>query len=138
MGEYECDLAMLLKRGADLAWNGKLGMLTIKGIGGHHRVHASEMFTDEDCGLILETKDFPSLLLYQDSKATPVADIMARQNHIFTIAAKADVEEERDWRLSVFESGKYVLAFDGAALLLLELARRRSRNPSDVHKPTLD
>ncbi len=29
-----------------------------------------------------------------------------------------------DWRLPVFEAGPYLLAFDGAALLLLELWRR--------------
>jgi hypothetical protein len=30
----------------------------------------------------------------------------------------------KNWRLPVFEGGPYLLAFDGAALLLLELSRR--------------
>jgi hypothetical protein len=34
------------------------------------------------------------------------------------------VESELVWRLPVFEGGKYLIAFDGAALLLLELSRR--------------
>jgi CRISPR-associated endonuclease/helicase Cas3 len=127
MGDYEADLATLLKRGVGLSWNEKLGMLTIKGIGKYQSVHASEIFSDEDCGLILETKDFPNLLLYQDGKPTPVSDLMGRDNHIFTIALKADVHGEIDWRTPAFESGKYLIAFDGAALFLLELYRRNRR-----------
>jgi hypothetical protein len=140
MGEYEADLATLLKRGVGLRWNEKLGILTIKGFGKYRRVHASEIFGDEDCGVILETKDFlgsprphlrtsgipevRNLLLYQDGEATPVSDVMGRSNHIFAVVPKADVEAEVDWRLPVFEAGRYLLAFDGAALLLLELWRR--------------
>jgi hypothetical protein len=127
MGEYDSDLGVLLKRAVGLAWNEKLGMLTIKGIGKYHRVHASEIFSDDDCGLILETKDFPRLLLYQDGEPTPVSDIMGRENHIFTVAPKADVQEDMDWRFPAFEAGKYILAFDGAALLLLELCTRCRR-----------
>ncbi|HXG53728.1 MAG TPA: hypothetical protein VNN77_20180 [candidate division Zixibacteria bacterium] len=127
MGEYEADLAMLLKRAVELRWNEKLGMLTIKGIGKCRRVHASEFFRDEDCGVILETKDYPNLLLYQDGEATPVSDLMGRKNHIFTVVPRAEVEAGLDWRVPVFEAGKYVLAFDGAALLLLELWQRKRR-----------
>ncbi|RMH38248.1 MAG: type I-D CRISPR-associated helicase Cas3' [Nitrospirae bacterium] len=125
MGEYEADLATLLKRAVGLAWNEKLGRLTIKGIGKYRRVHASEIFTDDDCGVILETKDFPNLLLYQDGEATPVSDLMARENHIFVVVPRRAVEQALDWRIPVFDAGSYLLAFDGAALLLLELWRRR-------------
>jgi hypothetical protein len=141
MGEYEADLAMLLRRAVDLQWNEKLGMLTLKGIGKYRRVHASEIFGDEDCGVILETKDFlgsprphlrtsgipeiRNLLLYQDGEATTVSDLMGRENHIFVVVPRAAVEEDLDWRLPVFEAGKYLIAFDGAALLLCERWRRR-------------
>ena len=57
---------------------------------------------------------------------------MARENHIFTVVPKADVDSDIDWRLPTFEAGKHLLAFDGAALLLLELWRRtgeRRRQP---------
>jgi hypothetical protein len=124
MGEYEADLTMLLRRGVGLTWNDRLGMLTIKGIGKYRRVHASEIFSDHDCGAILETREFPNLLLYQDGDATPVSDLMGRENHIFVVVSRASVEAELDWRLAVFEAGKYLLAFDGAALLMLELWRR--------------
>jgi len=61
-------------------------------------IHASEIFGDDDCGLILGAKDFPNLLLYEDGlpAALPACAGHGRQ------AAQA-----------------------GAALLLLELWRRR-------------
>ena len=49
---------------------------------------------------------------------------MGRENHIFSVVPKMAVQAEVDWRLPVFEAGKYLVAFDGAALLLLELWRR--------------
>ncbi len=82
------------------------------------------MFTENKCRLILETQNWPQLRLYQDGESTPVSDLMGRENHIFTVAPRAVVQEEIDWRLPVFESGKYLIVFDGAALLLLELWRR--------------
>ena len=104
-------------------------------------MHASEIFGDDDCGLILETKDFATsprahyptsgipevgkLLHFQDGEATPVSDLMGRDNHVFVVVPKADVSEELDWRLPGVEAGKCLVAFDGAALLLRELWRQR-------------
>lgn len=127
LGEYDIDLATLLKRAVGIAWNDKLQMLTIKGIGKYRRVHASEKFSEDDCGLMFDTRDSPNLLLYQDGEATPASDLMGRQNHIFTVVPKKDVESEIDWRLPVFEAGQYLIAFDGAALLLAEIWRRITR-----------
>lgn len=124
LGEYEVNLASLLKRGVGIAWNEKMGMLTIRGMGKYRQVHAGEIFSDDDCGLILETRDFPSLRLYQDGESTPVSYLMGRENHIFTVVPRAAVYHELDWCLPVFPAGKYLVAFDGTALLLLELFRR--------------
>jgi hypothetical protein len=33
--------------------------------------------------VVLETKDYPNLRLYRDGEATPVSDLMGRENHIF-------------------------------------------------------
>jgi len=126
LGEYDIDLATLLRRAVGIAWNEKLGMLTIRGLGKYRRVHVSELFNDDDCGMILETQDYPGLRLYQDGESTPVSDLMGRENHIFTVVPRAAVQEEIDWRLPVFESGRHLVAFDGAALLVLELLRRTS------------
>ncbi len=46
---------------------------------------------------------------------------MARQNHIFTVVPKNEVESQVGWRLPVFDAGGYLVAVDGAALLLLRL-----------------
>ncbi len=129
LGEYDIDLAALLKRAVGLAWNDKVG-LTIRGIGKYRRVHASEIFGDDDCGIILETKDYPNLLLYQDGDSTPVSDLMGRESRIFTVVPRAAVQDEVDWRLPIFETGKYLVAFDGAALLLIELWHRGGRAQS--------
>lgn len=128
MGEYDADLATLLKRAVDLTWNEKLSRLTVRGLGKYRKVHASEIFKDDDCGLIHETQDFPQLRLYQDGESTPVSDLMARTNHIFTVVPKGGVYPDIDWRLPVFDAAQYLLAFDGAALLLLELWRRNRRS----------
>jgi hypothetical protein len=37
-GEYEADLAALLKRAVGLAWNDKLGMLTLRGLGKYRKL----------------------------------------------------------------------------------------------------
>jgi hypothetical protein len=131
LGEYDIDLGALLKRGVGIAWNEQMGMLTIRGIGKYRQVHASDIFHDNHCGLILETGDFPLLRLYQGGESTPVSDLMGRENHIFTIVPKNVVQDELDWRLPVFEAGPYLLAFDGAALLLLELWRRQQAGGSE-------
>jgi hypothetical protein len=88
-----------------------------QGLGKYRKVYTSYPFEDADCGLILETRCFPRFQLYQDGESTPVSDLMARESHIFTVAPKAAAQEQLDWRLAVFEAGKYVVAFDGAALL---------------------
>ena len=132
LGEYEADLHTFLKRAVGISWNGKPGKVTIKGIGKLRRVRASAIFEDVDCGPIHETKDYaahPRLLsLYQDDEPTPISDLMARKNHIFALVKKNQLTSGIDWRLPVFEAGEYFLAFDGAALLLLEMARRRPEN----------
>ncbi|MGI6604030.1 MAG: hypothetical protein ACOX2S_02955 [bacterium] len=65
LGNYDVDLLTLLKRGVGLQWNEKLNRITVRGIGKYRQVHASEVFTDDECGHILETKDYPNLYLYQ-------------------------------------------------------------------------
>jgi len=112
LAEYEADLRTLLKRAVGIAWNaniGKSGMLTIKGIGKLRQVHASEIFSEDDCHKFLRTKDYDgqprALRLCQDNESTPVSDLMSRKNHIFVIAKKTDVSSDTDWRVPVFESG---------------------------------
>jgi CRISPR-associated helicase Cas3 len=135
MAEYEADIRTLLKRAVGIAWNAKMAKLTIKGIGKLRKVFASEIFGDDVCGEILETRNFDSptcsLRLYQDNESTPVSDLMSRENHIFAVVRRKDVDADLDWRLPVFETGQdYLLAFDGAALLLLEMRKRALAGPA--------
>jgi hypothetical protein len=133
LGEYDIDLATLLRRTVGIAWNEKLDMLTIKGVGKYRRVHVSEIFKGDDCGMILETQDWPGLRLYQDGDSTPVSGLMGRENHIFTVVPRSAIQLDLVWRLAVFESGRYLIAFDGAALLVLELLRKsQAESPGEL------
>lgn len=51
-----------------------------------------------------------------------MSDLMGRENHNFVVVPRTEVEGKLDWRLPVFEAGRYLVAFDGAALVLLELS----------------
>lgn len=124
LGEYDIDLATLLRRGKNVCWNEKLGMVTINGIGKYCKVHASEIFDDYDCEVIHETTEYPQLRLFQDGVSTSVSDLMSSENHIFTVVPKGAVQSELDWRIAVFEAGQYLIAFDGTALLLLEIYKQ--------------
>lgn len=132
LGEYEVDLATLLKRAVGLEWNEKLRMLTIRGLGKYRRVHASEIFGDDDCGLIMETQDWPNLRLERDGESTAASDLMAHENHILVVVPRTDVQEDLDWRMPAFEAGKYLLAFDGAALLLSSRSSRQRRSEGEA------
>jgi hypothetical protein len=56
---------------------------------------------------------------------------MAKKNHIFALAKKRHLGPDLDWHLPVFEAGEYFLAFDGAALLLLEMAKRAENSSGE-------
>lgn len=124
LAEYDVDVGTLLRRGKRIEWNDKLGMVTIKGIGKASAVHASDIFDARYYGEILETRDYPLLQVYQDGVPTPVSDVMGRQNRIFTVVPEHEVKRFLDWRLPVFPSGVNLIAFDGAALMLLEIYRK--------------
>lgn len=51
---------------------------------------------------------------------------MTFRPHIFVVVPRA-VERDVDWRMPVFECGRHLIAFDGAALLLNELWAGRER-----------
>lgn len=138
LGEYDVDVLTLLKYGVGIQWNEKLSMLTTDGIGRAHRVTASDLFSDADCGIIHETFCHPNLYLWQDDNPTPVSDLMNRENHIFTVVPARDVESQLEWTVPVVRAGSYLLAFDGAALLLLEMKRRAKQSSRQSADHDLD
>jgi hypothetical protein len=46
--------------------------------------------------------------------------LMTLRDRIFVIVPRI-LEDELDWRLPVFECGRHLIAFDGAALLVNEI-----------------
>ncbi len=126
--KYSVDITSLIKRAEGLRFNEKIynpatnekGILTIKGYGKYKRHWIIGDFNDDDCGFFQCTKEVPDLLFIQEGHKTPVSHIMTFRKHIFILLPK-DVKEHADWRMPVFDCGKNVIAFDGAALLLYEI-----------------
>jgi CRISPR-associated helicase Cas3 len=128
--KYSVDMATLLKRAQGLRFNekiphpeGGLGMLTVKGYGRYKKVWVMPTFEDEDCGVFRVTADHLDLCFVQEGHKTSVSHLMTFRPHIFVVVPKA-VEMDVDWRMPVFECGRHLIAFDGAALLLNELWER--------------
>lgn len=140
MAKYNVDMATLLRRAEGLRFNekiphpgGGLGMLTVKGYGRYKKVWVMPTFEDEDCCVFRVTSDHLDLCFMQEGHRTSVSHLMTFRPHIFVVVPKA-VEKDVDWRMPVFECGRHLIAFDGAALLLNELWNRQQE---DELKPTL-
>lgn len=125
--KYNVDMVTLLKRAEGLRYNekiphpnGNMGMLTVKGYGRYRKVWVVPTFEDEDCGTFKVTGDYPDLVFMQEGHKTSVSHLMTLREHIFVIVPKI-LEDELDWRLPVFDCGRHLIAFDGAALLLNEI-----------------
>jgi hypothetical protein len=125
--KYTVDVATLLRRAEGLRFNekiphpnGKMGMLTVRGYGRLKKVWVTPTFTDDQCGILYCTSDFPGLRFIQEGHNTSVSHVMTLRNHIFTVVPRS-VWPEIDWRLPVFECGRHIIGFDGVALILFEL-----------------
>jgi hypothetical protein len=128
--KYSVDMVTLLRRAEGLRFNekiphpeGVLGMLTVNGYGRYKKVWVMPAFNDEDCGVMQVTSDCPDLCFIQEGHKTSVSHLMSFRPHIFVVVPKT-VERDVDWRLPVFECGRHLIAFDGAALLLNEIWSR--------------
>lgn len=118
--EYDADIKTLLSRGVQLKYNEKIGKLTVKGYGKYHRLSVNLSVADEDCGVYKSTEDSPNLMLMQDNHLSSVSHVMTMRPHLF-VAVPKECESEIDWRIGVFPCGRYLIAFDGDALLLMEI-----------------
>ena len=79
------------------------------------------------------TGDYPELTFMQEGHKTSVSHLMTFKDHIFVTVPEI-LKDEVDWRLPVFECGRHVIAFDGAALLLNELWQRIGQDMHDITK----
>jgi len=136
-GLYDVDVKSLLSR----ATNPKLvgGKVQIEGYHDNHRVTVNLGFQAEaeSAGTIKTTADYPNLMLARSGQLDAGSHIMSRSgiHHIFVFVPIDKVEDALDWRIAWFPCGghpsKFVLAFDGDALLLKEILNRQ-RSPDGV------
>jgi len=125
---YEVELRMLLRRGNNFRQqdDGKFF------IDGYNKkaipVYVQKTFDQDEgiCGTFLTTRNFNrgELALLAAGVKTPVSDILYRDKyHIFTVAPRAIIHFT-DWKIGFFNcgrEGRYIIAFDGDALLLREI-----------------
>lgn len=131
--KYSVDISSLIKRAEGLRFNEKIynpdtkenGILTIKGYGKYKRHWVMGSFNNDNYGIFQRTKEVPDMLFIQEGHKTPISHIMTFRDHIFILLPKS-VKDNTDWRMPVFDYGKNVIAFDGAALLLYEIWRREN------------
>lgn len=130
-GKYEVEVKPLLERARNLRLVN--GQVEIEGYEQKHWVVVNKGFRDEEAnvGCLLTTSDYPGLMLKRENEdLTPVSHLMSRMEnkHPFVFVPFDDVRDELDWKLAWFFCGpgkaRYVLAFDGDALLLKEIYRR--------------
>ena len=128
--KYSVDVKSLLARATNIQAKGS--KIEIDGYGKFHQVTVNKGFRDEEdkAGLLLTTADYPNLMLARDGELEQCSHVMSRlgNKHTFVFVPYDDVRDELDWRLATFPCGpgkaKYVLAFDGDALLLKEIWKR--------------
>ncbi len=131
LARYSVDVKSLMTRAISIKLN--RGRYEIAGYGPSHRVSVNKGFRNEEdlAGQLLTTADYPNLMLKRDDDLEDCSHIMSRlwEKHAFVFVPYDDVREELDWKLATFSCGpghapKFVLAFDGDALLMKEIWRR--------------
>ena len=136
---YDADVKMLLTRAERLWYNERHDRLYVKGYGKYRQVWFAKTFDDEHedecCGILRTTGDYSEedMQFIQEGHLTSVSHVMAKQKykervtgHVFVLAP-IDLIQKLDWRLAWFRCGsrgKYIIAFDGDALLLKEIYDR--------------
>ncbi len=137
-GSYNVELKALLERARITGM--VHGYIEIEGYEQKHRVNVNRSFKDEEehAGVLLTTADCPNLMLARDGELTYGSALMSRlgRKHAFVFVPYDVIREELDWRLDWFFCGpgkaRYVLAFDGDALLLKEIYRRHQKNDPPI------
>jgi hypothetical protein len=127
---YEIPVSSLFER----AVNPRLerGIVFIDGLNERHYVDVNFGFLKEPEkeGCLLTTADYPNLFLRRDKQLNAGSHLLSRMDnkHVFVFVPYDAVRDHIDWRLETFPCGnhpaKYILAFDGDALLLKEIYER--------------
>ena len=136
---YDADVRMLLTRAERLWYNENHDRLYVKGYGKYHQVWFAKTFDDkredECCGIPCTTADYSreDMQFIREGHLTSVSHVMAKRKykervtgHVFVLVPEY-LRHELGWQLAWFRCGsrgKYIIAFDGDALLLKEIYDR--------------
>ena len=120
--QYTADVYTLMRKAHQFRYNEKTGnMVVYGGWEKPHRVYFRQTFTDDDCGILKTTADYPDMILFREGHKTSASySLVKPRPHIFIVLPK-DFRRYVDWRMAIFECGQYIVAFDGDALLLREI-----------------
>ena len=121
----------MLTRAERLWFNDKHQRLYVKGYQGWHYVWFNKSFEDiaDRVGTIQTTAEYPreEMQFKQEGHLTSISHVMHKpKEHIF-VFVPYEVKDNLDWRIAWFRcgsQGRYLIAFDGDALLLKEIYER--------------
>lgn len=124
-GWIDVDIKTLLRYANNSHYDQIKNAIIIENFIGKHKVSAIiPSLIENDYGIFLTTKEYSDLRLLQDDHSTPISHIMSPpfETHIFVVVNK-DLEDKIDWRITTFRcmDGHSILAFDGDALIMMEL-----------------
>lgn len=126
--QYMVDVYTLARKAHQFRYNERTGnMVVYGGWEKPHRVYFRQTFTDDDCGILRTTADYPDMILFREGHKTSASySLVKPRPHIFIVLPQ-DFRRYTDWRMAIFECGQYIVAFDGDALLLREIWLRDQR-----------
>ncbi len=126
--QYTVDVYTLVRKAHQFRYNDRTGNMVVSGGWEKpHRVYFMQPFTDDDCGVLKTTADYPDMVLFREGHKTSASySLVKPKPHIFVVLPQ-DFRRYTDWRLEIFECGRYIVAFDGDALLLREIWLREQQ-----------
>lgn len=124
--KYTVDIYTLVRKAHQFRYNDKTGNMVVSGGWEKpHRVYFMQTFTDYDCGSLKTTADYPDMVLFREGHKTSASySLVKPRPHVFIVLPK-DMQDYTDWRIAIFECGQHIVAFDGDALLLMEIWKQR-------------
>lgn len=120
--QYMVDVYTLARKAHQFRYNERTGnMVVYGGWEKPHRVYFRQTFTDDDCGILRTTADYPDMILFREGHKTSASySLVKPRPHIFSVLPQ-DFRRYVDWRMAIFDCGQYIIAFDGDALLVREI-----------------
>lgn len=130
LARYDAPISVILRRAANP--KPERDVVFVDNLTENHKVGINLGFGNEEEkeGNLLTTADYPNFMVTRDDKLDAGSHVMSRagRKHVFVFVPKDMVEDQIDWRVETFPCGgrlaKYILAFDGDALLLKEIYER--------------